>query len=242
MLRFLFRSKATLLSRNRRAQESISRSKNHGTYRSTLSGPERSSDCPAVERGRNVKVITLPYAAECAFGPAAFVACSFIDGLPALLRLADDFDLDLFRVVDQTAKALIPKFSSWSLIAANFGRLFHAMSTRYRPVVQLKRITKWVSHFQTLQTLLSLNIKILLDFYSAPPAEFRLTGSSVARISGFLCQGSDGLALASKIYFGAFMRPLDACRSCAAPSGRNGQTRGFPYRCACRPRPDSEPE
>ena len=40
-----------------------------------------------------------------------------------------------------------PKFSSWSLIPANFGRCFHAISARYWPIVQLKRITKWVSHY-----------------------------------------------------------------------------------------------
>ena len=34
-----------------------------------------------------------------------------------------------------------------SLIPANSGRCFHAISARYRPIVQLKRITKWVSHF-----------------------------------------------------------------------------------------------
>ena len=51
---------------------------------------------------------------------------------------------------------LQPKFSSWSLIRADSGRYFHAMSARLRPIVQLKRITKWVSQFQTFPKLSSL--------------------------------------------------------------------------------------
>ncbi len=48
-------SKATLPSRIGEAKEGIPGSKNHGTCRSTSSGPGRSSDRPAVVRGRNVK-------------------------------------------------------------------------------------------------------------------------------------------------------------------------------------------
>ena len=40
-----------------------------------------------------------------------------------------------------------PKFSSWSLISASIGHCFDAISARLRPIVQLKPITKWVSHF-----------------------------------------------------------------------------------------------
>ena len=35
-----------------------------------------------------------------------------------------------------------PKFSSWRLIPANFGWCFHAMSARFGPTVQIRRITK----------------------------------------------------------------------------------------------------
>ena len=52
-------------------------------------------------------------------------------------------------------KTVQPKFSSWSLIPANPGRCFYAISARYRPIVQLKRITKWVSHFRTFHAQLS---------------------------------------------------------------------------------------
>ena len=56
------------------------------------------------------------------------------------LERQDAGDMTLGQMLD-------PKFSSWSLIPANPGRCFHAISARYRPIVQLKRITKWVSYF-----------------------------------------------------------------------------------------------
>ena len=42
-------------ARGLRRYQCKGRSKNHGTFRSTSSGPGRSSDCPAVEWGRNVE-------------------------------------------------------------------------------------------------------------------------------------------------------------------------------------------
>ena len=64
----------------------------------------------------------------------------------------------LFRGLDAVTCPPItePKFSSWSLIRADSGRYFHAMSARLRPIVQLKRITKWVSQIQTFPRLPSL--------------------------------------------------------------------------------------
>ena len=49
-----------------------------------------------------------------------------------------------------------PKFSSWSLIPASFGRYFHVISVRLRPIVRPKRITQWVSRFQVFRMLLPL--------------------------------------------------------------------------------------
>ena len=43
----------------------------------------------------------------------------------------------------------LPKFSSWSFMPTSLCRHFHAMQARLRPIVQLKRITKWVRYFQT---------------------------------------------------------------------------------------------
>ena len=55
-----------------------------------------------------------------------------------------------------TARMVHPKFSSWSLIPASFGRCFHAISVRLRPIVRPKRITQWVSRFQVFQMLLPI--------------------------------------------------------------------------------------
>ena len=51
------RSKAKFTSRFGKAKWDTPGSENHGTHRSTIPGPGRSSDCPAVVRGRNVKEV-----------------------------------------------------------------------------------------------------------------------------------------------------------------------------------------
>ena len=75
--------------------------------------------------------------------------------------------------IDIGAKAN-PKFSSWSLIPASFGRCFYALSVRLRPIVWPNRITQWVSRFQVFQCFYRPNINRLIKSDSAPTAEFRL--------------------------------------------------------------------
>ena len=78
-------AKATPTSRIGEAKWGIPGSKNHGTFRSTSSGPGRSSDCPAVERGRNVKgEINKPKLSSWSFIPASFGR--YIHAMSARLR------------------------------------------------------------------------------------------------------------------------------------------------------------
>ena len=83
----------------------------------------------------------------------------------------------------QTETTSDSKRNNRSLIPTNFGRHFHAMSARLRPKARLIRITKWVSQFQTFQRCYHLYIDILLEFYSAPTAEFGFTDWSIATVA-----------------------------------------------------------
>ena len=56
----------------------------------------------------------------------------------------------------------------------NISRCFHARSVRLRPIVQLMRITQWVGHFQSFQTIYRFNVNRFLEFVSAPTAEYRM--------------------------------------------------------------------
>ena len=69
-------------------------------------------------------------------------------------RIAEALETSLSTVL-RTRRLLVdePKFSSWSLIRDSFSQCFQPISVCLSPIVRSKRITQWVSHFQTFQML-----------------------------------------------------------------------------------------
>ena len=70
--------------------------------------------------------------------------------------ISNIFSIALVKSVHVTRGSVLwvePKFNSWSLIPASFGRFFHAISVRLRPIVLPKCIAQWVSRFQVFQML-----------------------------------------------------------------------------------------